>query len=96
MFYLSDGKLYIREDEGFRNISVTGKNKVVVTKELEGYTVIPSDTVVEDIKNPARVTIEEIIAQFHLTEENPIIGVGETAASLKKKMAKIEKGVAED
>jgi hypothetical protein len=66
MFYVSDGKVYVREGDHFRNVGFTAKDKVITRRELESTSVVMG-TVVADT-----LTREEIITKFNLSEGNPI------------------------
>lgn len=72
MFYVSDGKVYIREGERFRNVGFTAKDKVITRRELESTSVVMGTVVVDAISDPAPLTREEIITKFNLSENNPI------------------------
>ena len=61
MFYVSDGKVYVREGDHFRNVGFTAKDKVITRRELESTSVVMGT-----------VAREEIITKFNLSEENPI------------------------
>ena len=60
MFYVSDGKVYVREGDHFRNVGFTAKDKVITRRELESTSVVMG-TVVADT-----------LDKFNLSEENPI------------------------
>ena len=70
MFYVSDGKVYVREGDHFRNVGFTAKDKVITRRELESTSV--GTVVVDPLDNPVALTREEIITKFNLSEENPI------------------------
>ncbi|MCL1872966.1 MAG: hypothetical protein FWF85_02480 [Clostridiales bacterium] len=74
MYYISDGKIYMKEGKGFQEVSIIAKNKVIVTQELESVTVTSSKVKVKTLKNPQSATLEEIIAKFNLSEDNSIMG----------------------
>lgn len=76
MYYIVDNKVYTKEGDGYRQVSLTAKDKVVVRRELESVTVTPSETVREELPGAQAVTLEEIIAKFNLSEENPILADG--------------------
>ena len=40
MFYVSDGKVYVREGDHFRNVGFTAKDKVITRRELESTSVV--------------------------------------------------------
>ncbi len=72
MFYVSDGKVYVREGDHFRNVGFTAKDKVITRRELESTSVVMGTVVVDTLDNPVVLTREEIITKFNLSEENPI------------------------
>lgn len=72
MFYVSDGKVYVREGDHFRNVGFTAKDKVITRRELESTSVVMGTVVVDTLDNPVALTREEIITKFNLSEENPI------------------------
>ena len=72
MFYVSDGKVYVREGDHFRNVGFTAKDKVITRRELESTSVVMGTVVVDTLDNPVALTREEIITKFSLSEENPI------------------------
>lgn len=72
MFYVSDGKVYVREGDHFRNVGFTAKDKVITRCELESTSVVMGTVVVDTLDNPVALTREEIITKFNLSEENPI------------------------
>lgn len=76
MYYIVDNKVYTKEGDGYRQVSLTAKDKVVVRRELESVTVTPSETVRDELPGAQTVTLEEIIAKFNLSEENPILADG--------------------
>lgn len=72
MFYVSDGKVYVREGNHFRNVGFTAKDKVIARRELESTSVVMGTVVADTLDNPVALTREEIITKFNLSEENPI------------------------
>lgn len=72
MFYVSDGKVYVREGDHFRNVGFTAKDKVITRRELESTSVVMGTVVVDTLDNPVALTREEIITKFNLSEKNPI------------------------
>ena len=72
MFYVSDGKVYVREGDHFRNVGFTAKDKVITRRELESTSVVMGTVVVDPLDHPVVLTREEIITKFNLSEENPI------------------------
>ena len=72
MFYVSDGKVYVREEDHFRNVGFTAKDKVITRRELESTSVVMGTVVVDTLDNPVVLTREEIITKFNLSEKNPI------------------------
>lgn len=72
MFYVSDGKVYIREGERFRNVGFTAKDKVITRRELESTSVVMGTVVVDTLNAPVPLTREEVITKFGLSENNPI------------------------
>lgn len=72
MFYVSDGKVYVREGDHFRNVGFTAKDKVITRCELESTSVVMGTVVVDTLDNPVALTREEIITKFNLSESNPI------------------------
>lgn len=72
MFYVSDGKVYVREGDHFRNVGFTAKDKVITRRELESTSVVMGTVVVDTLNAPAPLTREEVITKFGLSENNPI------------------------
>lgn len=72
MFYVSDGKVYVREENHFRNVGFTAKDKVVTQRELESTSVVMGTVLVDTLDNSVALTREEIITKFNLSESNPI------------------------
>ena len=66
MFYVSDGKVYVREGDHFRNVGFTAKDKVITRRELESTSVVMGTVVVDTLDNPVALT------KFNLSEKNPI------------------------
>ena len=60
MFYVSDGKVYVREGDHFRNVGFTAKDKVITRCELESTSVVMGTVVVDTLDNPVALTREEI------------------------------------
>lgn len=72
MFYVADGKVYVREGDRFRNVGFTAKDKVITRRELESTEVVMGTVIVDKLDNPIPATREEVIAKFNLSENNPI------------------------
>lgn len=72
MFYVADGKVYIKEGNAYRNVGFTAKDKVITHRELESVTLVRGDVVVDSLNSPSLLTQDEIIRKFSLSEENPI------------------------
>lgn len=72
MFYVSDGKVYIREGDRYRNVGFTAKDKVITRRELESTSVVMGTVVVDTLNDPVPLTREEVITKFGLSENNPI------------------------
>ena len=87
MYFVSEGKAYIRDGGVYRNVGFTAKNKVIVTKELESITMVRGDVTVEELPNAVELTEKEVIAKLGLSEENPIEVIKEKPkkATTKKK-----------
>ena len=81
MFYVSDGKVYVREGDHFRNVGFTAKDKVITRRELESTSVVMGTVIVDTLDNPVVLTREEIITKFNLSEENPIPVIKKTEES---------------
>ena len=64
MFYVSDGKVYVREGDHFRNVGFTAKDKVITRRELESTSVVMGAVVVDTLNDPAPLTREEVITKF--------------------------------
>lgn len=85
MFYVSDGKVYVREGDHFRNVGFTAKDKVITRRELESTSVVMGTVVVDTLSDPAPLTREEIITKFNLSEGNPIPVITEEEKAAHKK-----------
>ena len=72
MFYVSDGKVYVREGNHFRNVGFTAKDKVITQRELESTSMVMGTVVVDTLDDSVALTREEIITKFNLSEKNPI------------------------
>ena len=71
MFYVSDGKVYVREGDHFRNVGFTAKDRVITRRELESTSVVVGAVVVDTLNDPVPLTREEVITKFGLSENNP-------------------------
>lgn len=85
MFYVSDGKVYIREGDRYRNVGFTAKDKVITRRELESTSVVMGAVVVDTLSDPTPLTREEIITKFNLSEGNPIPVIEEAQKLVHKK-----------
>nr|DAG69211.1 MAG TPA: hypothetical protein [Caudoviricetes sp.] len=85
MFYVSDGKVYIREGNRYRNVGFTAKDKVITRRELESTSVVMGAVVVDTLNDPTPLTREEIITKFNLSEGNPIPVIEEAQKPVHKK-----------
>lgn len=85
MFYVSDGKVYVREEDHFRNVGFTAKDKVITRRELESTSVVMGTVVVDTLNDPTPLTREEIITKFNLSEGNPIPVIEEAQKPVHKK-----------
>lgn len=72
MFYVSDGKVYVREGDHFRNVGFTAKDRVITRRELESTSVVMGAVIVDTLNDPVPLTREEVITKFGLSENNPI------------------------
>ena len=72
MYYISDGKVYIRDGSGYRRVGITAKNKVIVTRELESVTVVPGSSKVKKLKDPVPATLDEVLRKFNVSEDRPV------------------------
>lgn len=82
MYYIKDGMVFEPCEKGFVEVSITAKNKVITTTELESITVTPSSHVETSMYGASMATIDEVMAKFALSEDNPI-----KAKGVKKKTA---------
>lgn len=85
MFYVSDGKVYIREGNRYRNVGFTAKDKVITRRELESTSVVMGTMVVDTLSDPTPLTREEIITKFNLSEGNPIPVIGDAQKAVHRK-----------
>ena len=85
MFYVSNGKVYIREGDRYRNVGFTAKDKVITRRELESTSVVMGAVVVDTLSDPTPLTREEIITKFNLSEGNPIPVIEEAQKPVYKK-----------
>lgn len=89
MYYIDkENRVFQETENGFVEVSITAKNKVIVTKELESITVTPSDHIEASLDGASRATIDEVMARFNLSEENPIKAKGVKKAPAKKSASK--------
>lgn len=86
MFYVSDGKVYVREGDHFRNVGFTAKDKVITRRELESTSVVIGTVVRNTLDNPVPLTREEVIIKFNLSENNPIPIIGEEKKTSRKRV----------
>lgn len=71
--YECGGNLYAVGDDGIAHpVSLTAKDKKVVSRELESVSTEVSDQEVELPAGAHPVTMSEVIAKFNLTEDNPV------------------------
>lgn len=72
MYYRDkDGNLWLKEDDGFRNVGVHVRERHVTFNKIEPNVVIGS-VKVPALENPIPVTIREAIKQLGITEANPL------------------------
>lgn len=83
MYFIKDGMVFQETDRGFVELSITAKNKVIVTPELESITIEESEHVEASLEGASTATFEEVIARFGLSEENPIKAKGAKAPAKK-------------
>ena len=72
MYYISNGKVFEKEGEVYRNVGFSAKNKVIVTQELESVTKIKGTVKAKSLENPILVTETELFAKLGLSEDKPI------------------------
>ena len=84
MYYIKDGMVFEPCEEGFVEVSVTVKNKVVTTSELESITVTPSSHIEASLEGASVATFEEVMSRFSVSEDNPITAKGATAEAPAK------------
>lgn len=88
MYYIKDNRVYEPHEKGFVEVSIEAKNRVVTTSELESITVTPSNYVVDKLDGATQATIDEVMARFSLSEDNPIKAKGAPKKAPTKKEAK--------
>ena len=74
MFYISEGKIYEKNEDGyFVSVGFSAKNKVIVTKELESITKVVGNVKKKELTGGQPFTLDEIVRKYNLSEENPIV-----------------------
>ena len=74
MYYIDkQNRIYMKTEKGFNEIGIEAKDKVTVIKELESVTVVPSKRIVKTIDFAQSASLNDIVAKFHVSEENPIV-----------------------
>ena len=74
MFYISEGKIYEKNEDGyFVSVGFNAKNKVIVTKELESITKVVGNVKKKELPGGQPFTLDEIVRKYNLSEENPIV-----------------------
>lgn len=84
MYFIKDGMVFQKTEKGFVELSITAKNKVIVTPELESITIEESEHVEASLEGASPATFKEVIARFGLSEDNPIKAKGVAKAPAKK------------
>lgn len=74
MYFIEDNAVYQWDEsvQAYVNIGITAKNKVKVVKELESVSVVRGTAKKKELKSGMAYTLEEIIAKFAVSEENPL------------------------
>lgn len=72
--YFADknGSMWLKTDNGFQNIGVTVKEKLVTFKRVESVEIVPSSLVVPSLEDGIPMTLRQAIAKFSVTEDNPL------------------------
>ena len=91
MFYVVDGSVYTERADGkYVNVEITGKDKVIVSRELESVTVNEGDVVIDDVGSALPCTLNTIIAKFNVSEANPVPFAEKPKPKKARKAAKKE------
>lgn len=85
MYFISEGKVYVKDGEAYRNVGFTAKNKVITTSELESITMVKGTVVKDNLDNYTPLTQNEVFARFGLSEDNPIEVIAEAPKKTTKK-----------
>lgn len=87
MYFIKDDMVFQKTDKGFVELSISAKNKVIVTPVLESITIEESEHVEASLEGASTATFDEVAARFGLSEDNPIKAKGsaEPKKSSKKK-----------
>lgn len=88
MYYIKDGMVFEPCDKGFVELSITVKNKVITTSEIESITITPSSHIEASVEGASVATFDEVMSRFSVSEDNPIKAKGAKKASEKKTAAK--------
>lgn len=72
--YFADknGLMWMKTDNGFQNIGVAVKEKLVTFKRVESVEIVPSPLVVPSIEDGIPLTLRQAISKFSVTEDNPL------------------------
>lgn len=71
-FYDKKGLLWKQENDGFRNVGVTVKEKLVTFRKIENITVIPGVAKVVDLPDAIPITIREAVSRLGISEQLPL------------------------
>lgn len=71
-FYDKNGLLWKQENDGFRNVGVSVKEKLVTFKRIESIKVVPGVAKVVDLPDATPITIREAVSRLGISEQLPL------------------------
>lgn len=74
MYYVANGKVYADVGDGkVKGVSITAKDKVVTTRELESVTPKLVGGAVDMPEGAVPCTLDMVVAKFNVSESNPVV-----------------------
>ena len=67
-----NGLLWKRENDGFRNVGVSVKEKLVTFKKIESIKVVPGVAKVVELPDAIPITIREAVNRLGISEQLPL------------------------
>lgn len=67
-----NGLLWKQENDGFRNVGVSVKEKTVIFKRIESVKVVPGFAKVVELPDAVPITIREAVSRLKISEQFPL------------------------